>query len=379
MLLRTKGIAGNFEQPIVGRITRDRNAPAHHAILISEDSPPPSPVDGFACILSSAETRPTTSYPHVFGIPNFDHLAEGDVVVAGPDGNIRTLYRVNSHHNTLVVTERCNSNCLMCSQPPKDRDDIPRLFGIYRELIPLIPKDCPELMISGGEPTLMGERFFQLLAHIKTHLPGTEIHVLTNGRSFAWADLAEKLAALDYHRLMLGVPVYADYYQLHDYIVQARDAFHQTILGLHNLARYGQRIEIRVVLHRQTIPRLTKLSRFIYKYLPFAEQVAFMGLEYVGYTPHNEQQLWIDPYDYREQLTEAVEFLASQGMNVSIYNSQLCVLPEVLWPYAKKSISDWKQSYLPECASCAKLNDCGGLFTWNLKKPSAHIRAFANV
>jgi His-Xaa-Ser system radical SAM maturase HxsC len=265
----------------------------------------------------------------------------------------------------------------MCSQPPKDRDDIPRLFAIYQKLIPLIPKDCPELMISGGEPTLMGGRFFQLLSHIKSHLPDTEIHVLTNGRSFAWSNLAEKLEALDYRRLMFGVPVYADYYQLHDYIVQARDAFHQTILGLHNLARYGQRIEIRVVLHRQTIPRLAKLARFIYKYLPFAEQVALMGLEYVGYTPHNAEQLWIDPYDYREQLTEAVEFLAGQGMKVSIYNSQLCVLPEALWPYAKKSISDWKQSYLPECASCTKLTDCGGLFTWNLKKPSVHIRAFA--
>ena len=255
---------------------------------------------------------------------------------------------------------------------------IPRLFEMYEQLIPLIPKDCPELMISGGEPTLMGELFFDLLALIKPNLPETEIHVLTNGRSFAWNHFAEKLAALEYRRLMLGIPVYADHHQLHDYIVQARDAFHQTILGLHNLARYGQRVEIRVVLHRQTIPRLTKLARFIYKNLPFAEQIALMGLEYIGYTPHNADRLWIDPYEYREELMEAVEFLAGQGMKVSIYNSQLCVLPPALWPYAKKSISDWKRSYLTECTACAKLDDCGGLFTWNLKKPSAHIQPFTN-
>ena len=119
----------------------------------------------------------------------------------------------------------------MCSQPPRDKNDIPIHYQIHKKLIPLIPKDCFELGISGGEPTLMGDLFFDLLSQIKTELPDTEIHVLTNGRSFAWNHMAERLAELDYRRLMLGIPVYADYYQVHDYIVQAENAFYQTILG----------------------------------------------------------------------------------------------------------------------------------------------------
>jgi hypothetical protein len=101
-----------------------------------------------------------------------------------------------------------------------------------------------------------------------------------------------------------------------------------------------------------------------------------MGLEYIGYTPHNIEKLWIDPYDYQNELSEAVEFLAGQGMHVSIYNTPLCVLPEKLWPYARKSISDWKNDYLEECQSCSKINECGGLFTWNLKKHSEYIKPF---
>ena len=173
---------------------------------------------------------------------------------------------------------------------------------------------------------------------------------------------------------MLGIPVYADYYQTHDHIVQAKNAFTQTILGLHNLARYAIRIEIRIVLHALSIPRLTKLARYIYKNLPFAEHVTFMGLEYTGYTPHNINQLWIDPYDYQSELEESVLFLAGQGMNVSVYNAQLCTLPVSLWPFAKKSISDWKNDYLECCKSCELLNDCGGLFTWNLQMCSKHIQ-----
>jgi His-Xaa-Ser system radical SAM maturase HxsC len=374
-MFRTKGIPIQVNDFIVGKITRDENLMGESLILICFSEVPRVEASHFKAILTLSEhlsfVAEHTGY--VFNIPTLDHLDEGDIVSIGPDGNIQTLYRINSFYNTILATERCNSNCLMCSQPPKDKDDIPRLFDIYTQAIPLIPKDCIELTISGGEPTLMGEMFFQLLEQITIELPYTEIHVLTNGRSFAWEHVAERLAKVNNPRLMLGIPVYADHDQVHDYIVQARDAFNQTILGLHNLARYNQRIEIRVVLHRQSIPRLTKLANYIYKNLPFAEHITFMGLEYTGYTPHNIEQLWIDLYDYREELEEAVEFLAGQGMNVSIYNSQLCIMPENLWKFAKKSISDWKNDYLPACQVCEKLNDCGGLFTWNLKKHSQHI------
>lgn len=379
MLLRTKGIPINIDDYIVGRVTTDlMNINSHSILLCKDEIPEIHDFKGLAILTSQQELHIDDSKKVVFKIPALDHLTNGDLISIGIDGNINTLYRVNSHHNTLLATERCNSNCLMCSQPPKDKNDIPRLYSIYQKLIPLIPKDCIELGISGGEPTLMGELFFKLLEQVKTELPETEVHVLTNGRTFAWNNMAERLAQIDLKRLMLGIPVYADYYQVHDYIVQAKNAFNQTILGLHNLARYNQRVEIRVVLHKQSIPRLAKLARYIYKNLPFAEHVTFMGLEFIGYTPHNIDKLWIDPYDYNEQLSEAVEFLAGQGMHVSIYNSQLCVLPERLWQFARKSISDWKNDYLPVCQSCKKLNDCGGLFTWNLKKHSQYIQPFTD-
>ena len=377
MLLRTKGIPINIDDYIVGRITTDPTNIDSHSILLCEDEIPEFEYfKGLAIITKQQEPRLDNKEKVVFKIPALNHLTNGDLISIGLDGNISTLYRVNSYHNTLLATERCNSNCLMCSQPPKDKNDIPLLYSIYQKLIPLIPKDCIEIGISGGEPTLMGQLFFELLSQLKTELPNTEIHVLTNGRSFAWINMAEKLNRLGYNRLMLGIPVYADYYQVHDYIVQTENAFYQTILGLHNLASFSQRLEVRVVLHKQTIPRLTRLAKYIYKNLPFVEHVAFMGLEYIGYTPHNIQKLWIDPYDYQNELGEAVEFLAGQGMHVSIYNTPLCVLPERLWKFARKSISDWKNDYLPECSLCTKLNECGGLFTWNLKKHSEYIRPF---
>lgn len=369
--LRAKGIPYGLEDFIVGKVTRDINNIDVGNILVLETETAVPP--GFLAIATTTNYAPELSTPCVFGIADLTHLNEGDILYLGEDGNVKTIYRVKSFHNLILATERCNSNCLMCSQPPKDKNDIPRLFELYRRAIPLIPKDCVELTISGGEPTLAVDLFFKLLELITFELPNTEIHILTNGRVFAWPGWAQRLSAIKNPRIMLGIPVYSDHYQTHDHIVQAKNAFEQTILGLYQLAAWGIRIEIRIVLHALSIPRLTKLARYIYKTLPFAEHITFMGLEYTGYTPHNIKQLWIDPYDYQSKLEDAVLFLSTQGMNVSVYNSQLCVLPTSIWPFAKKSISDWKNDYLDCCKECDALSRCGGLFTWNLKMCSSHI------
>lgn len=375
--LRTKGKAVNItKDSLVGKVTRNPLYLDENTFLLLDKIESIPEKKHLAVLTKEINYIPKGNEKVVYKIPILHHLNEGDIIAVGNDGNINTLYRINSNHNTILATERCNSNCLMCSQPPKDKDDILWLYNIHKKLIPLIPKDCIELGISGGEPTLMGQYFFDLISQLKRELPNTQIHVLTNGRTFAWNEFAEKLAIIDHKGLMLGIPLYSDFYQVHDYIVQAENAFYQTVLGFHNLARYNQRLELRVVLHKQTIPRLTRLAKYIYKNLPFVEHIALMGLEHIGYTPHNFEKLWIDPYDYQNELEEAVTFLSGQGMNVSIYNIPLCLLPESIREHSVKSISDWKNEYLPECQSCTKLNECGGFFAWNLKHVSSHIKPF---
>ena len=173
--------------------------------------------------------------------------------------------------------------------------------------------------------------------------------------------------------LTLGIPLYSDRAAAHAYAVQAVGAFDQTMVGLHNLARYRLNVEIRVVVHKQTHDRLPQLAEFIYRNCPFAVHVTFMGLELMGYTKTNLAHLWIDPVDYQSELGAAVTHLASAGMNVSIYNHQLCVLPRPLWPYARKSISDFKNIYLDECRACSVLERCGGLFKSTEQIHSKHI------
>lgn len=125
-------------------------------------------------------------------------------------GFVRSLYRPAEKHHTLFATERCNSNCLMCSQPPKDKDDTGELTARNLQVIELMKPGPPYLTITGGEPTLLGRNLFTLLTALKENLAGTEIHMLTNGRTFAWPDYSRRLAEVGHHNFSVGVPLYSD-------------------------------------------------------------------------------------------------------------------------------------------------------------------------
>jgi His-Xaa-Ser system radical SAM maturase HxsC len=287
-------------------------------------------------------------------------VASGDVIRIRPQGQISVLFRRGANANSLFVTERCNSKCLMCSQPPRDEDDSWRV-GEILQLIPLIDPALPVLGITGGEPTLLGFDLVRILSALATSLPTTSVHVLTNGRCFADAQFTNLFASAR-KQAIWAIPLYADTGDRHDFVVQAPGAFAETIHGLYELGEWQHRIEIRCVIHAQTTGRLVELAEFIYRNLSFVEHVAFMGLEPMGYARSNRDLLWVDPADYRQELQRAVWHLAERHMAVSIYNVPLCTLDRRFWPFASKSISDWKNIYATECAECAALEQCCGFF-----------------
>lgn len=343
------------------------------ALLVEEGQQPP---DGFPLYVRKAGAR-EVARPWVQLPPELGYLRPGDIVGVSPDGTaLRVLWRARSRYNSILLTERCDNYCLMCSQPPKERYDN-WLLDQAREVVSLLPADTQEMLFTGGEPTLYGAGFIDLLRLCKAGVPETEVHILTNGRRFADLDFALAYAEVDNPRSMAGIPIYGAEASLHDYIVQAPGAFEETVRGILNLAQLEQRIEVRVVVQKHTAPALVEIAEFIARNLPFVEQVALMGLEMIGLARSNADEVWIDPYDYREALSEAALLLDATGIRTLVYNHQLCLLERRAWPFAVRSISDWKNEYDAACASCSVLGACGGFFSTGKSKTSSHIRAVA--
>ncbi|ADO73899.1 Radical SAM domain protein [Stigmatella aurantiaca DW4/3-1] len=361
--------------PFLGRIrvgpyaVPDAGAP--EILLVREPwGPLPS---GFRAYLLEGE-GPGVEVPDAYLLPaGLFPLAEGDVVRVEPSqGRVSTLYRKASLSNSLLVTERCDNYCLMCSQPPRPHDDS-WLLEELMELIPLISPETRELGITGGEPGLLGEGLLRLVEGLKTHLPMTAVHMLSNGRRFSEEGFAQGLGQVRHPDLMVGIPLYSDLPEEHDHVVQARGAYDDTVRGILNLKRAGVRVELRVVIHAFTYERLPELARFIARNLLFVDHVALMGLELMGFAKTNLLKLWVDPLDYQESLRASVRILDRAGVSTSLYNHPLCVLPTDLHPFARKSISDWKNVYFRECEGCSLREACGGFFASSSLKRSRGI------
>lgn len=275
---------------------------------------------------------------------------------------MRSDFKIGSNDNTLFTTARCNNNCIMCCQPPMNNDDVEELFYQNIKIIDRAPKGIPVVGISGGEPTLLGEKLIELIRHIREKMPDSDIHVLTNGRNFKDGEYAEKVVEAGEGKLFFGVPLHSDYYRDHDIIAGAKEAFNETIAGLYNLAAFGACIELRVVINKLNYQRLPQMSEFIHKNLAFVVWTAFMGMEHIGHAASNERNIWVEPIDYAKYLEEAILTLAQWRKEVAVYNIPLCLLPNTIHQYAQKSISDWKNKFLTVCDGCSLKDKCCGFF-----------------
>ncbi len=297
-------------------------------------------------------------------------LIDCEDIILVSKNNVQILYQSKSLHNVIFVTENCQNYCLMCSQPPRKVDDAEKLFRINRMLLTMLPSDLSTICFTGGEPTLYYGHFISLLREGINRFPTSIFQILTNGRVFSNKENIIKLNEIDNGNFLLCIPLNSDVYFDHDFITQSKNSFNQTMKGLYNLGFFDYQIEIRVVVSKQNYKRLSSISEFIYRNLPFVSHIAFMGLEYIGFVPENHDRIWVEPDDYKEELEEAVLVLSRWGLNVSVYNVPICLAKPTIYQYLRKSISDWKVCFPEQCMGCVLKDDCCGLFATSLVKNS---------
>lgn len=335
---------------------------------------------GYAGIISKQEYREKKSLfmtPLISGIEAeaFSYLKDGDIVALMSNGQVNVFWETHSKDNAILCTEQCNCRCIMCPQPYVT--DPEKLFEFNLKLIGLIdPKKTERIGITGGEPTLLEDKLFKMIRYCRNRLPNTSIELLTNGINFKDLSFARKLAEINHPALVLCIPLYADNDSEHDRIIAKRGGFYETINGLHNLALFRQKIEIRIVVQALNFKRLLPYAEFIFRNFPFVIHIAFMGLETIGSARKNLKKVWIDPIEYMPQLLSAVKYLDRRAMNVSIYNLQLCILPKELWRFSRQSISSWKRTYLSQCDGCQIREKCGGVFSTSGGIHSRFIKPF---
>lgn len=303
-------------------------------------------------------------------VKDYQSLLDFDVVEIVNNKIIRVLYRDDSEDNAIVVTNQCNSNCIMCPDSDavrntKENPDIKKLL----EQIRCIPDDTKHITITGGEPGLLKENLLKLLEECKKYLPNTEFLILTNGRVFSNTDFTNKLEKSIPNNTRIAIPIYAANEDLHDEITRVKGSFRQAVVGIKKLIEKNIDVEIRVVVLKKNYKYLEKIANFIVKELPEVKMVNIMALEITGNAYKNREQVWINFGEVKEYLYKACITIIKSGIITNLYNFPLCNLDERLYSVAHRSITDYKIRYKEKCEECRAKENCGGFFnsTINVK------------
>lgn len=290
------------------------------------------------------------------------HDLDGDVVLVQPRaGRIERLFRAASVHNTLLVTERCDQLCVMCSQPPK-KTHVDR-FDLFEDACLLV---APGTLIgvSGGEPTLYKDRLLAMIERVLRDRPDLQFHVLSNGQHFEQEDI-QRLRDPVYRRVSWGIPLYATEPALHDDIVGKVGAHERLEESLGRLIMAGARVELRTVVLETNIDMLPELARGIAARLQFIEAWSIMQLEHIGFAKGRWRELFVDHSRRFGPIATALDHASLHGVRAQLFNFPRCTVPSEYRRFAIASISDWKRKYASACGTCCERQACSGFFEWH--------------
>lgn len=287
---------------------------------------------------------------------------EGDVVIVDPGaGRVERVLRSGSGHNTLLVTERCDQLCVMCSQPPT-KTHVDR-FALFEQAC-LLAEPGSLIGVSGGEPTLYKQDLLGMVERVLERRPDLEFHVLTNGQFFAADDVA-RLRSPVYGRVSWGIPVYAADAALHDRIVGKEGAFGRLEESMAVLCRAGARVELRTVLVADNVAALPALARYVARRLRFVEAWSIMQLENIGFARARWASLFVDHGSDFGPIAAAIDHATLFGVRAQLFNFPRCSVPLPWRGLARASISDWKRRYAEACSPCRERSACSGFFEWH--------------
>lgn len=369
-----KADSSRVKRDIVGRLSGNRvGLGQRRDVILVTDEVKASDV-GYAGIVTTSRSLSPLGCSSFYLTDMADmSYSDGDIVSLTSSGEMHFLWEADQENNALFLTEACSCHCLMCPQPPKPHDPIH--MSTARKILDLVPSGYDgEICITGGEPTLCGDGFLEILGGCRELHPNARIIVLTNGKSFSSFKFSKSVAELD-TKAIFAVSLHADIDILHDKIVGSEGSFRKTQMGLYNLARLKQLVEIRVVVSKLNYQRLEDIAEHVYRNYPFAFHVTFMALEVTGLALDNFDDVWIDPFEYKVELEEALHELHRRGVRVSAYNHPLCLTHKGAWQFARQSISAWKNDYLSECEPCAVRDKCCGVFTTSGDMLSRNIKS----
>ena len=274
----------------------------------------------------------------------------------------------------LKVGFRCNNLCHFCVQGDK-RQKLPSkpFEELEKSLAEGRRAGATGVVFTGGEPTLH-KRIVELVRRARD-AGFTEIQLQSNGRTFCYEKLCREL--IEAGATEFSPSLHGSTPRIHDFLTGAKGAFLQTVTGIRNLKRLGQRVVTNSVVTKANYRDLPALARLLVSLGVDQYQLAFMHI--TGRAGQNKEWLVarkavIEPYVKRaldvglragrRVMTEAIPYCLMKGYEAYVAET---VIPGTMIFDAETVIEDYTKARRdegkakgPDCPSCRYHRACEG-------------------
>ena len=260
----------------------------------------------------------------------------------------------------IRVWNKCNNNCIMCSnysirESEEDRD-ISKLLSRIKEKEPN-PK---EITFTGGEPFLNPE-IFNLIKKFRDLYPNAEINILTNGRVFFYPKYCSKIKECLDDNMKLAISILGPTSEVHDSVTLSPGSFHQTMEGIKKLIKLNVKIELRVIVLKQNHNYLKEIAKYISENLKEINYIVFVFVDIISNALKNEKKVAITYKETIPHLIKAMEQLNKNNIKFRLYHFPLCILPPKFWDTSWISVEEKKIKKLEKCSKCPYSKFCVGI------------------
>jgi len=160
------------------------------------------------------------------------------------------------------LTNRCNLRCRHCYQEAFEDENLPELSLLAGRLLQGLEELDRQtvLNLTGGEPLLLGEELFRLLALLDRHPRVLEVMLITNALLIDRRTVAE-LASF---AKLTTIKVSLEGMERVNDAIRGRGVFHRVLQALTHLVEAPFRVVLMVTLHQENlgeVPKIWRLAR----------------------------------------------------------------------------------------------------------------------
>jgi len=227
----------------------------------------------------------------------------------------------------LQITRECNNECVFCSNPQFKKEY--SLSQIKRRIVDFKNDDITEIMLTGGEPTLVN-----LLPVIITFIREKEIipKIITNGVELSNLKFTKTLFNVGLTDINVSIHSYDK--NIADKLSQQKGHFTKAIKGLRNALDVGMSVSINGTINSMNCRSLSTMIGSFIKTFPRVRHYVFNNLDPGKadglITSRAAQNPWIVArfIDMELELKKTVEVLKSHNKTFRIERVPLCYMQD---------------------------------------------------